>query len=54
MAPEAVNPDPVRDEALIVTAVVPVEDRVSVCAAVVLTATSPKSTLVELRLKKGA
>jgi len=54
LAPEAVKPGPDRDDALTVTAAAPVEDRVSVCAAGVFNATSPKSTLVVLRLSVAA
>lgn len=52
-APEAAKPLPDKDDEFIVTAVVPVDERVSVCAAGVFTATSPKSTLAELKVSAG-
>ena len=53
VAPEAEKPVPDNADELIVTADVPVEDKVSVCAAGVFTATSPKSTLAELKVSAG-
>lgn len=53
MAPVAANPAPDKVDALIVTAEVPVEERMSVCVAIVVTATSPKFTLDELRFRIG-
>ena len=50
LAPEAAKPVPDIADALTVTAVVPVEDSVSVCVVAAFNAASPKSTLVELRL----
>jgi hypothetical protein len=48
-----VNPAPDRVDALIVTAVLPIDDKVSVCVACVFTPTFPKTTLVVLRLSAG-
>lgn len=51
--PEAAKLVPDSDVELIVTAVVPVEDKTSICVAGAPTATSPKFTFVELRLRMG-
>lgn len=53
MAPEAIKPVPVNVVALIVTAALPVEESVRVCDARMPTATSPKSTLLVLRVSVG-
>jgi len=50
VAPETVKPLPVMVAALTVTAPVPVEDRVMVCVAAVLTLMLPKVRLEELTL----
>jgi hypothetical protein len=49
--PETVKPLPVVVAALTVTAAVPVEDRVMVCVAAVLTLMLPKIRLEELTLR---
>ena len=51
LAPLAVKPVPESDDESIVTAAFPVEDSVSVCVSALLTATSPKLTLVALTFK---
>ena len=51
LAPLAVKPVPESDDESIVTAAFPVEDSVSVCVTALLTATSPKSTLLALRFR---
>jgi hypothetical protein len=54
VTPEAAKPAPDNDDALTVTGWDPVEDRVSVCEAGRLTATSPKFTLDVLKFSVGA
>jgi hypothetical protein len=53
LAPDAANPLPVSDEALIVTAALPVDDKVIVCVAGILRTTSPKSTALVLSVSVG-
>jgi len=50
VAPEKVKPDPATVAALMVTATVPVEDRVTVCVVAVFTFTVPKPMLPALTL----
>jgi len=50
VAPEKVKPDPAAVAALMVTATVPVEDRVTVCVVAVFTFTVPKPMLPALTL----
>ena len=54
VAPEAANPVPDRLTAFTVTAAVPVDVMVSVCAADSLTSTCPKSTSLALTVKTEA
>jgi hypothetical protein len=51
LAPLAVKPVPESDDESIVTAAFPVEDSVSVCVTALLTATSPKLTLLALTFR---
>jgi len=53
VAPEMVNPVPVRLAALTVTAELPVEVRVTVCVEGVPTVTLPKLKLVALKVSTG-
>ena len=53
LAPENENPVPLNVAELIVTAVDPVDDKVSVSEAVVFTCTLPKFKLVALTLNVG-
>ena len=53
VAPETVNPAPATVAALMVTATVPVEDRVTVCVVAVFTFTVPKPMLPALTLSVG-
>lgn len=53
MAPLAANPVPDTDAALTVTAEFPVEDRTTFVVAGISVTTSPKSTLVVLKLRMG-
>jgi len=53
VAPVAANPVPDTDAALTVTAEFPVEDRTTFAVAGISVTTSPKSTLVVLKLRMG-
>jgi hypothetical protein len=53
VSPDTVKPDPVTAVALMVTGAVPVEDSVTDCVTVVLTATVPKAMVVALMLSVG-
>jgi hypothetical protein len=53
VAPEKVKPDPVTVASLMITATVPVEDKVSVCVVAVFTLTLPKPMLPALTLSVG-
>jgi hypothetical protein len=53
VAPETVKPGPATVPALMVTATVPVEDRVTVCVVAVFTFTVPKPMLPALTLSVG-
>ena len=52
-APDTVKPAPLIAPALMVTAAVPVELRVSDCVVAVFTFTLPKAIVPELRLSVG-
>jgi hypothetical protein len=53
VAPEKVKPDPATAASLMITATVPVEDKVSVCVVAVFTLTLPKPMLPALTLRVG-
>jgi hypothetical protein len=53
VAPEAVNPAPLIAAALIVTAAVPVDDKVIVCVVALFTDSLPNDKLVELTPRVG-
>jgi hypothetical protein len=53
VAPETVKPDPATVAALMVTATVPVEDRVTICVVAVFTFTVPNPMLPALTLNVG-
>jgi hypothetical protein len=53
VAPETVKPDPATATSLMITATVPVEDKVSVCVVAVFTLTLPKPMLAEFTLSVG-
>jgi hypothetical protein len=50
VAPETVNPEPAMEAELTVTAAVPVDERVTVCAVAVFTGSLPKARLAVLAL----
>jgi hypothetical protein len=53
VAPEMVKPGPATAASLMITATVPVEDKVSVCVVAVFTLTIPKPMLAALTLSVG-
>ena len=53
VAPETVKPDPATASSLMITATVPVDDKVSVCVVAVFTLMLPKLMLAALTLSVG-